>query len=90
MAYPDKTLWGDMHQESPDEFLTGDGKLLPLPLVLIVPDSKCDRGFRHGFNTVIADGNPVGILTKIADYRFSATEWLLAVSNPVLFITGIQ
>lgn len=90
MAYPDKTLWRDMHQKSADKLLTGNRNLLPLALVFIIFCSKCDHRIRHAFDTIIADGNPVCVPSKVPDDGFRAMERLLTVGYPFFFVTGIQ
>lgn len=67
MAYPDKTLWRDMHQKPADKLLTRNRNLLPLALVFIIFGSKCDGRIRHTFDAVIADGNPVCVFAKVPD-----------------------
>ena len=79
-----------MHQEPADEFFTGDGDFFPLSLVFVVFGSKGNRAVRHAFNTVVADRDPMGILSKILDNGLRAIERFLAVRDPLFFITGVQ
>ena len=54
-----------MHQEAAYEFFTGDCDLFPLSLVFIILGSKGNSVVRHAFNTVVADRDPMGILTEL-------------------------
>ena len=90
MAYPDKTLRRDVHQESADKFLTGDRQFLPLPLIFIIFDSKCNGRIRHAFDAVITDGDPMRVFAKVFDDRLRTMERLLTVRNPFFCIAGIQ
>ena len=76
MAYPDKTLGRDVHQESADKFLTGNRQFLPLPLIFIIFDSKCNGRIRHLFDAVIADSNPMCVFAKVFDDRLRTMERL--------------
>ena len=90
MAYPDKALRRDMHQESPDELFTRNSNLFPLSLVFVIFGCKCNHIFRHIFDSVIADSNPVGILAKVLNYGFRTMEWLFTIKGPFFSVTRIQ
>ena len=90
MTDPDKPLGWDMHQESANEFFTGDGDFFPLSLIFVNLCSKGNRAVRHAFNTVVADRDPVGILPEIFDNGLCAIKRFLAVRNPFLAVTRVQ
>ena len=79
-----------MHQEPMNEFFTGDGDFFPLPMVFVIFCSKGNCAVRHAFNTVVADRDPVGILSKIFDNGLCAIKRFLAVRDPFFAVTGVQ
>ena len=83
MTYPDEPLGRDMHQEPADEFFSGDGDFFPSSLVFVVFCSKGNSAVRHAFNTVVADRDPMGILSKILDNGLRAIKRFLAVRDPL-------
>ncbi len=85
MAYPDKTLRRDMHQEPPDKLSARNSDLFPISLIFVVFDSKCNSRPCHAFDPVITDSNTVRVLAKVFDHRLCTTEWLLTIRYP-LFI----
>lgn len=64
MTNPDKTFWRHMHQKTPYEFNTGNGQLFPFSFVSVIFYKGGDGFIIHADNAVIADGNPMGILSK--------------------------
>ena len=90
MTDPDEPFGRDMHQETTNEFFSGDSDFFPLSLVFVIFCSKGNSAVRHAFNTVVADRDPMGILSKILDNGLRAIEWFLAVRDPFFFITGVQ
>ena len=90
MTDPDEPFGRDMHQETTNEFFSGDSDFFPLSLVFVIFCSKGNSAVRHAFNTVVADRDPMGILSKILDNGLRAIERFLAVRDPLFFITGVQ
>ncbi len=90
MTDPNEPFGREMHQEPADEFYTGDCDLFPLSLVFVIFSSKGDRAVRHAFNTVVADCDPMGILSKIFDNGLCAIKRFLAVRDPFFAVTGVQ
>lgn len=70
MTNPDKTFWRHMHQKTPYEFNTGNGQLFPFSFVSVIFYKEGDGFIIHADNAVIADGNPMGILSKIIKRLF--------------------
>ena len=89
MSYPHKTFWWDMHQKPTNELFTGDCDTFPLSLMFVVLCSKGDRMIGHALNAIVADGNPMSILSKITDHGFSAIKRFFAVRNPFPAITDV-
>ena len=90
MSDSDKTLWWNVHKKSADKFNSGNGKFLPLTFFTIVFHIVGNSIFIHADNTVVADGNPVGVFSEIVNNGLSAIKGFLAVWNPLLFITNVQ
>lgn len=87
MAYSDKTLRRDMHQEPVDKLFTGDRYLFPPPLDFIFFKNKCNSRIRNAFDAVIADGNQMCVFAKVLDDRLRAMEGFLAVR--AIFVLSI-
>ena len=68
MTDPDEPFGRNMHQKPADEVFSGNGDFFLLSLILIIFGSKGNRTVRHGFNTVVADRDPMGIRPKISDH----------------------
>lgn len=90
MPDADKALRRHMHQEPADKLHPEDRKVLPSLAIFIVLNRKGDRVFIHAGNPVVADGNPVGILPKVAYGRLRPIEGLFTVGNPFLFAAGVH
>jgi hypothetical protein len=87
---PDEPFGRDMHQKPPEELFAGDRDLFPLPLIFIIFGSEGNRAVCHRFDPIVADRDPMGIFSQVADNRFSAIKWLLTVRHPFFVVTGIQ
>ena len=79
-----------MHQKTPYEFNTGNGQLFPLSFVSVIFYKEGDGFIIHADNSVITDGNPMGILSKIINHRLRTVKSFLAIRNPFCIITGIN
>lgn len=90
MPDADIALRRHMHQEPADKLHPGDRKVPPSPAIFIVRNRKGDRVFIHADNPVVADGNPVGVLTEVADDRLRPIECLFTVGDPFLFVAGVH
>ena len=90
MPNPHKTLWGYMHQKSPDEFLPGKSEFLPLSMVFVILNGKRNRGISDTLYAVVAYGNPVGIFAKISDDGLCTMKWLLTIRDPFFGMAGVQ
>ena len=90
MSDSDKTLWWNVHKKSSYKLYAGDGKLFPFTLFTIVFDIVSNGIFIHANNTMVADSDTVGVLTKVINDRLSTIEALLPMRNPVFFVAGIK
>ena len=90
MPNPDKTFWRHMHQKTPYEFNTGNAQLFPLSFVPVIFYRKSDGFIVYAYDAVIADGNPMGVLSKIINHRLCTVKGFLAIRNPFRSITGIK
>ena len=90
MTNSDKTFWRHMHQKTPYEFNTGNGQLFPFSFVSVIFYKEGDGFIIHADNAVIADGNPMGILSKVINHRLRTVKSFLTIRNPFRIITGIK
>ena len=90
MPNPYKTLWRHMHQKMPYKFNAGKSPFFPLSFIPVVFYRKSNVFIVHADDAVIADGNPMGILSKIINHRVSPIKSLLTIRNPFRTITGIK
>ena len=81
MPDPHKAFWGYMHQETPDELLTKNGNLFPLPMILIIFSSKGYGTAGHTFNPIVADSDAMGVFPEIPDHGFSPIERFFTVRD---------
>ena len=89
MSDSDKTLWWNVHKKSADKFNTGNGKFLPVAFFSVVFDIVSNCIFIHADDTMVADGNTVGVFPKVVNNGLCTVEGFLAVGNPILFIASI-
>lgn len=69
MPNPDKTFGWYMHQKTPYKFNTGKCQFFPLSFIPVILDRKSNIFIVHADDAVIADGNPMGILSKVVNHR---------------------
>ena len=79
-----------MHQESTDEFNSGNGEFFPLTFFTIISHIVCNSIFVHTDDAVITDSDSMCVLTKIVNNRLGTIEGFLAVRDPVFFIAGVK
>ena len=89
MPDPHKAFWGYVHQETPDELLTRNGNLFPLPMILIIFSSKGYGTAGHTFNPIVADSDAMGVFPKIPDHGFSPIERFFTVRDPFFAVAGV-
>lgn len=90
MPNPDKTFWWHMHQKTSYEFNTGKSQFFPLSFVPVIFYRKSYGFIIHADDAVIADSNPMGILSKVINHRLCAVKSFLTIRDPFRIITGIK
>ena len=89
MPDPDKTSGWHMHQKTPYKFNAGNGQFLPLSFFPVILNGKSNIFIIHMDDAVIADSDPMGILSKVMNHRLCTVKSFLTVRNPFCVITGI-
>ena len=75
-----------MKQEPSDELVRLEGHGLLAVLVCIIPPQEGDLAVTDGEDTVIADGDAVGISAEVLKDTLDAIEGRLAIDDPLLMI----
>ena len=89
MPDSDKTLGRHMHKKPTDKFNAGNGIFFPFAFFAVVFHIVGNGIFVHTNDTMVADGNPVGIFPKLVDNGLGTIKGFLAVGNPFLLITDV-
>ena len=79
-----------MHKKSADKFNAGNGKFFPLTFLAVIFHIVGNGILIHANDTMVTDGNSVGIFPKVVDNGLCTVKGFLTVRNPVFFITNIQ
>jgi hypothetical protein len=90
MPDSDKTLRRHMHQEPTNEFNAGDGMFFPPAFIPVIFHIVGNGIVIHAHDTMVTNGNSVGIFSKVVNNGLGAVKGFLAVGNPVFFITYLQ
>ena len=78
-----------MHKKPANKFNTGNGKFLAVAFFSVVVDILSNGIFIHADDTVVADGNPVGVFSKVVNNGLCTVEGFFAMRNPVFVITKV-
>ena len=78
-----------MHKKPANKYTTGNGKFLPVAFFSVVFDIVSNGIFIHADDTMVADGNPVGVFSKVVNNGLCTIKGFLTVGNPILFIASI-
>lgn len=89
MPDSDKAFRRHMHKKPANKFNTGNGKFLPVAFFSVVFDIVSNGIFIHADDTVVADGNPVGVFSKVVNNGLCTVEGFFAMRNPVFVITKV-
>ena len=89
MSDSDKTPGRHMHKKPAYKLNAGDGKLFPLALFTVVFHVESNCILIYADNTVVTDGNPVGVFPKVVNNGLGTIKGFLAVGNPVFAITKV-
>ena len=79
MPDPDKTSGWHMHQKTPYKFNAGNGQFLPLSFFPVILNGKSNIFIIHLDDAVIADSDPMGILSKVINHRLCTVKSFLTV-----------
>ncbi len=86
MTYSYKAGRQDMKQEPSDELLRLEAHGLLAVLVCVIPPQEGDLAVADVEDTVIGDGDAVGISAEVLKYPLDAIEGGLAIDDPLLMI----
>ena len=89
MPDSDKAFGRYMHKKPADKFDAGNGKFFPPAFFAVILHIVGNRIFIHADDTMVADGNTVGVFPKVVNNGLCTVEGFLAVGNPILFIASI-
>ena len=78
-----------MHKKPANKFNTGNGKFLPFAFFSVVFDIVSNCIFIHADDTMVADGNTVGVFPKVVNNGLCTVEGFFAMRNPVFVITKV-
>jgi hypothetical protein len=81
-----QTAGQDVKQESAQELIGGNGHDLLLAAVSIVSPAEADAIVLEGHETMVGDGDAVGVAGQVVENMFGATEGWLGVDHPVLLV----
>ena len=90
MPDSDKAFGRYMHKKAADKFDTGNGIFLPPTFFPVVFHVVGNSILVHTDDTMIADGNSVGVFSKVVNYGLCTIKGFLAMGNPVFAIADIQ
>ena len=74
----------DVQQEAAQELIGGNGHDLLLAAVGIVPPAEGDAIVLEGHETMVGDGDAMGVAGQIVEHMFGPAEGWLGVDDPVL------
>ena len=84
MPDTDKTFGQDVKQKPAHELVRGNGHDSGLVAACIVPPTKRDVAAIEGNETVIGDGDTMGVAPEVTDHLLGAAEGGLGIDDPVL------
>ena len=84
VANANQTLGQNVDEEASQELIRGNGHDLLLAAVGIVSPAERDAIVLEGHETMVGDGDAVGIAGQVVENMFGATEGWLGVDHPVL------
>ena len=90
MPDSDKAFGRYMHKKAADKFDTGNGIFLPPTFFPVVFHVVGNSILVHTDDTMIADGNSVGVFSKVVNNGLCTIKGFLAMGNPVFAIADIQ
>lgn len=82
MTDSDKSLWEDVEEKAPHKLLHVEYHHFSFVVVLAIAIAEMDLSVFHFEEAVIADRDSMGILAKIIDDLFRASEWFFGINDP--------
>ena len=79
-----------MHKKTADKFNAGNSMFLPPAFFPVILHIEGHSILVHTNDTMIADGNSVGVFSKVVNYGLCTIKGFLAMGNPVFAIADIQ
>ena len=80
----DETLRQHVQQEAADELVGGNGHRALLVSVSVVPPAECDVVAIEGEQSMIGDGDAMGVAAEITQHLLGAAEGGFGIDDPVL------
>jgi len=87
---PDIPRGQDMEEESSDKFICPEGHGLLAVTVCIISPEEGDHAVSVVEESVIADGNPMGISAKVLEDPFGAIKGRFAIDDPLLAVETVS
>ena len=84
MPDTDEALWQDVKQKPAMNSVRGNGHDSDLVAACVVPPTKRDVAAVEGNETVVGDGDTVGVAPEVTDHLLGAAEGGLGIDDPVL------
>jgi hypothetical protein len=83
MADADKALGEHMQQKATDKLHRVEGHGLLAVGVTVIPPEEADLPLLHVPETMIGDGNPMGVTAQVVEDFFGTTARLLGIHHPL-------
>jgi len=79
-----------MQEESPDEFLIGEGGLLQLGFIPVILPQEAGHPVPDREDAVVADHQAVGVPSQVLEHPLGPAKRFLGVHDPVLLEATID
>ena len=89
-ANANEALGQDVQEESPQEFVGGEGHLLLLVPMGIVFPAERDLAVLEGEQAMVGDGDAMGVTGQVVEDVFGSAEGWLGINDPVLSKQGTE
>jgi hypothetical protein len=90
MPYFHKFGWKNVHQESAHKFNGRNRHGFPLVAVLVIAPLERNAAVFHFNDTIIGNGNAMGIPPQIFNNRSGSLKRRFTIDNPLFAVTGIE
>ena len=85
-----KSGWKDVQKETANEFKGRDRHNFPLVVILVIAPFERDLAVLEVEDTVVGDGDAMGISAKIVDDAGRRFEWRFTVDDPFFEIASVE